>query len=92
MTSMLSMLFKSKNIDIDRLENACYNTFKNRNSEFNIQQLIELINKISLNPLMNERWNKYISQLNNQQKINFKTVTDSIMKLLELIKGKEHIK
>ncbi|UUM25491.1 nucleotidyl transferase AbiEii/AbiGii toxin family protein [Mycoplasmopsis agalactiae] len=77
--------FKSKNIDIDRLENACYNTFKNRNSEFNKQQLIELINKISLNTLMNERWNKYISQLNNQQEIDFKTVTDSIMKLLELI-------
>lgn len=29
-------VFKSKNIDIDRFENVCYNIFKNRNSEFNI--------------------------------------------------------
>lgn len=47
--------FKNKNIDINRLRDACHNTFKNRNSEFNIQQLIDLVNNISLNPLMNER-------------------------------------
>ncbi|TKA59662.1 Abortive infection protein AbiGII [Mycoplasmopsis bovis 8790] len=79
--------FKKMDIDINRLQNACYNTFKNRNSEFNIQQLLELITNIALNPLMNERWNKYISQLNNQQEMDFKTVTASIMKLLELIKA-----
>nr|WP_307925361.1 nucleotidyl transferase AbiEii/AbiGii toxin family protein [Mycoplasmopsis bovis] len=55
--------FKKKDIDINRLKDACYNTFKNRNSEFNIQQLLELITNIAFNPLMNERWKKYISQI-----------------------------
>ncbi|MBT1379725.1 nucleotidyl transferase AbiEii/AbiGii toxin family protein, partial [Mycoplasma bovis] len=65
------------------------NTFKNRNSEFNIQQLLELITNIAFNPLMNERWKKYISQIANQQEIDFKAITNSIIELLELIKAKE---
>ncbi|MBT1325832.1 nucleotidyl transferase AbiEii/AbiGii toxin family protein, partial [Mycoplasma bovis] len=81
--------FKKKDIDINRLKDACYNTFKNRNSEFNIQQLLELITNIAFNPLMNERWKKYISQIANQQEIDFKAITNSIIELLELIKAKE---
>nr|WP_318029256.1 nucleotidyl transferase AbiEii/AbiGii toxin family protein [Mycoplasmopsis bovis] len=74
--------FKKKDIDINRLKDACYNTFKNRNSEFNIQQLLELITNIAFNPLMNERWKKYISQIANQQEIDFKAITNSIIELL----------
>lgn len=81
--------FKKKDIDINRLKDACYNTFKNRNSEFNIQQLLGLITNIAFNPLMNERWKKYISQTANQQEIDFKAITNSIIELLELIKANE---
>lgn len=72
-----------ENVDIKMLKSAFDKTFKHRNFVFVKQSALELLDEISENKQMNDRWVSYAKNNNYASGLSFKNVVCSIKEWLE---------
>ncbi|AIZ55025.1 nucleotidyl transferase AbiEii/AbiGii toxin family protein [Mycoplasma mycoides] len=79
--------FKEFEIDYNILKCACLNTFKKRNTVFNIDLVLSLLNEINQLDIFELLWNNYRQKYFYAQKIEFKILIKSVIKFLEKLKN-----
>ncbi|WP_269471812.1 nucleotidyl transferase AbiEii/AbiGii toxin family protein [Mycoplasma mycoides] len=82
------LIYNLKRDDIDymTLKNACINTFKQRNSIFDKDDLLELLNKIKNSQSTHNLWTKQKNIYFYNKNIDFKFIIQSIIELIKNIK------
>ncbi|ACU78838.1 nucleotidyl transferase AbiEii/AbiGii toxin family protein [Mycoplasma mycoides] len=78
---------KEFEIDYNILKCACLNTFKKRNTVFNIDLILNLLNEINQLDIFKLLWNNYKQKYFYAQKIEFEILVESVIKLLEKLKS-----
>lgn len=76
-------LLKKEEINFDNLKNACINTFSYRDTDFNVDKILNTIDLIESNENILNRWKNYIKNQLNCSNINFEEV---ILNIRELVK------
>lgn len=76
---------KKEQIDYTNLRDACINTFNHRNTKFDIEDIIELLNILKNEKNIITRWNNYKKMFNYAQGIGFDEVVYSLIELLQSI-------
>ncbi|QVK06815.1 nucleotidyl transferase AbiEii/AbiGii toxin family protein [Mycoplasma mycoides subsp. capri] len=77
---------KKDDINYIMLKNACINTFRQRNSVFNKNDLLELLNKIKSSQSTHNLWAKQKNIYFYNKNIDFKFIIQSIIELIKNIK------
>lgn len=77
---------KKKEINTLTLREACERTFSFRNTEFNLEDINQLLEMIKTDNLFKNRWKVYSKKNTYVQGITFEEVVESAVKLLDLIK------
>ncbi|MDP4041724.1 nucleotidyl transferase AbiEii/AbiGii toxin family protein [Mycoplasma mycoides] len=78
---------KEFEIDYNILKCACLNTFKKRNTVFNIDLILNLLNELNQLDIFKLLWNNYKQKYFYAQKIEFEILVESVIKLLEKLKA-----
>ncbi len=78
------ILYKLKGNDIDfrTLKEACFNTFKYRKTDFNKENIFNLLDMLVEESKFHDRWKNYQKKFAYAQNLNFKDVIRSIKELV----------
>ena len=77
---------KKEEIDFERLEKACQNTFKHRSTIFNIDSILEVLNTLKAEKDLKIRWSSYQKRFSYAGEISFDDVIDTMIGLEKNIK------
>ena len=77
---------KKEEIDFERLEKACQNTFKHRSIIFNIDSILEVLNTLKAEKDLKIRWSSYQKRFSYAGEISFDDVIDTMIGLVKNIK------
>ncbi len=73
---------KKNEIDFNILKDACYNTFKHRDTEFNINKIIKMLDVLENEEVFYTRWKNYQKKFPYAQGIKFDEIIESIKELI----------
>ena len=76
---------KKEEIDFERLEKACQNTFKHRSTNFNIDSILEVLNTLKAEKDLKIRWSSYQKRFSYAGEISFDDVIDTMIELVKNI-------
>lgn len=76
---------KKEQIDYLHLKEACINTFKHRNTDFNIEDILDVLNILKEETSLLTRWNSYQKRFHYAQGIDFDKVIDTVIALVKNI-------
>ena len=74
---------KKDDIDFESLKKACQNTFKHRCTDFNIDSILGVLNKLKIEKDLEMRWNSYQKRFSYAEEIEFADVIDTAIELVE---------
>lgn len=77
---------KNKEVDTEALKKACIRTFSYRNTEFNIEKIISLMNELKTNEAFLKRWLAYSKKNIYVYDISFEEVLENGIKIIERMK------
>ena len=77
---------KKEEIDFERLKEACKNTFKHRNTDFNIDSILDVLVDLKTEKDLKTRWGSYQKRFSYAEEIDFDAVMDTIIDLVKNIK------
>lgn len=77
---------KKEEIDFKQLRKACQNTFKHRETLFNIENIFEVLDKLKSEQDLKTRWNSYQKRFSYAKEISFEAAIDTIVELVNKIK------
>ena len=77
---------KKEEIDFERLEKACQNTFKHRSTNFNIDSILDVLNTLKAEKDLKIRWSSYQKRFSYAGEISFDDVIDTMIGLVKNIK------
>lgn len=73
---------KKEQIDYLHLKEACINTFNHRNTDFNIENILDVLNILKEETSLLTRWNSYQKRFHYAQGIDFDNVIDTVIALV----------
>lgn len=76
---------KKEKIDYLHLKEACINTFKHRNTPFNIEDILGVLNLLKEEKSLSARWRSYQKRFLYAQGIDFEHVIDTVIALVKNI-------
>lgn len=74
---------KKKEIDFESLKKACQNTFKHRNTDFNIDSILDVLLNIKDERDIKTRWKSYKKQFSYAEEVSFDDVIHTAIELIE---------
>ncbi len=77
---------KKEEIDFETLKKACQNTFKHRNTDFNIDDILHIFQVLKDEQDLKTRWKSYQKRFNYAEKISFDDAIDAAIELIENIR------
>lgn len=76
---------KKKEIDFESLKKACQNTFKHRNTDFNIDGILDVLQNLKDENDTKTRWERYKKQFSYAE-VSFDDVIHTAIELIEKIR------
>lgn len=77
---------KKEEIDFGNLKKACQNTFKHRNTDFNIDSILDVLQNLKDEQDLKTRWKNYQKRFTYAEEVSFNDVISTAMELIEKIK------
>lgn len=77
---------KKRNINYKQLREACIRTFKYRDTNFNVENILGVLDVINLETDFKKRWDRYQEKFIYAKGISFDSILDTIDKLMNRIK------
>lgn len=74
---------KKKEIDFESLKKACQITFKHRNTDFNIDSILDVLQNIEDENDIKTRWERYKKQFSYAEEVSFDDVIHTAIELIE---------
>ena len=83
------ILINTKIDDLNRsnLIKAIKNTFKRRETNFDLEQFNEVINDLSNDNNMNNLWNEYISKNSYAKNVKFEDTINALKEIIEILES-----
>ena len=83
------ILINTKIDDLNRsnLIKAIRNTFKWRETNFDLEQFNEVINDLSDDNNMNNLWNEYVSKNSYAKNVKFEDTTNALKEIIEMLES-----
>ena len=73
---------KKKEIDYEKLDVACRNTFNHRSNKFNVADILNLLDTLKSEKDMLKYWDNYQDRFRYAKNISFHEVLDTIAELM----------
>ncbi|MGI6688835.1 MAG: nucleotidyl transferase AbiEii/AbiGii toxin family protein [Christensenellales bacterium] len=77
---------KKEEIDFGSLKKACQNTFKHRNTDFNIDSILGVLQNLKDEQDLKTRWKSYQKRFTYAEEVSFDDVISTAMELIEKIR------
>ena len=77
---------KKEEIDFGSLKKACQNTFKHRNTDFNIGSILGVLQNLKDEQDLKTRWKSYQKRFTYAEEVSFDDVISTAMELIEKIR------
>ncbi|WP_459129614.1 nucleotidyl transferase AbiEii/AbiGii toxin family protein [Guggenheimella bovis] len=77
---------KKEEIDFGSLKKACQNTFKHRNTDFNIDSILGVLQNLKDEQDLKTRWKSYKKRFTYAEEVSFDDVISTAMELIEKIR------
>ncbi len=77
---------KKEEIDFGSLKKACQNTFKHRNTDFNIDSILGVLQNLKDEQDLKTRWKSYQKRFTYAEEVSFDDVINTAMELIEKIR------
>ncbi|HHT67328.1 MAG TPA: nucleotidyl transferase AbiEii/AbiGii toxin family protein [Erysipelotrichaceae bacterium] len=77
---------KKDEIDFRNLKKACQNTFKHRNTDFNIDSILDVLQNLKDEQDLKTRWKSYQKRFTYAEKVSFDDVINTAIELIENIR------
>jgi predicted nucleotidyltransferase component of viral defense system len=77
---------KKEEIDFGNLKKACQNTFKYRNTDFNIDSILDVLQSLKDEQDLKTRWKSYQKQFTYAEEVSFDDVINTATELIEKIR------
>ena len=77
---------KKEEIDFGSLKKACQNTFKHRNTDFNIGSILGVLQNLKDEQDLKTRWKSYQKRFSYAEKVSFDDVINTAVELIEKIR------
>ena len=77
---------KKEEIDFGSLKKACQNTFKHRNTDFNIGSILDVLQNLKDEKDLKTRWKSYQKRFTYAEEVSFDDVISTAMELIEKIR------
>ncbi len=77
---------KKAEIDFGSLKKACQNTFKHRNTDFNIDSILGVLQNLKDEQDLKTRWKSYQKRFTYAEEVSFDDVISTAMELIEKIR------
>ncbi len=77
---------KKEEIDFGSLKKACQNTFKHRNTDFNIDSILGVLQNLKDEQDLKTRWKSYQKRFTYSKEVSFDDVINTAMELIEKIR------
>ena len=77
---------KKEEIDFGSLKKACQNTFKHRNTDFNIDSILGVLQNLKDEQDLKTRWKSYQKRFAYAEEVSFDDVISTAMELIEKIR------
>lgn len=77
---------KKNEINFDVLKTACINTFEYRNTEFDVDSIIGVLESLKSDQEFYYRWKNYQKRFIYADNINFDTIIDTAVRLVNKIR------
>lgn len=78
---------KMNELNKNNLINAIKNTFKRRETNFNLEQFNEVINDLSDDNNMSNLWNEYISKNSYTKNVKFEDTINALKEIIEILES-----
>lgn len=77
---------RKEEIDFGNLKEACQNTFKYRNTDFNIDRILDVLHDLKDEKDLQTRWKSYQKRFSYAAEISFDDVVDTAIEVIENIR------
>jgi predicted nucleotidyltransferase component of viral defense system len=77
---------KKEEIDFVSLKKACRNTFRHRNTDFNIDSIFDVLQNLKDEQDLKTRWKSYQKRFSYAEKVSFDDVINTAVELIEKIR------
>ena len=77
---------RKEEIDFGNLKEACQNTFKYRNTDFNIDRILDVLHDLKDEKDLQTRWKSYQKRFSYAAEISFDDVIDTAIEVIENIR------
>ncbi|MGI6334432.1 MAG: nucleotidyl transferase AbiEii/AbiGii toxin family protein [Saccharofermentanales bacterium] len=77
---------RKKEIDFESLKRACQNTFKYRNTDFNIEHILDVLQDLKDEEDLKIRWKSYQKRFSYAEEFSFEDVIGTAVKVIENIR------
>ena len=83
------ILINTKNDDLNRsnLAKAIKNTFKRRETNFDLEQFNEVINSLKDDNTMNNLWNEYVFKNSYEKNVKFEDTINALKQIIEILES-----
>ena len=74
---------KKEKINLEHLKEACQNTFKHRNTDFNVDSILDTLSILKLEKDLKIRWKSYQKRFSYAEEVSFDELIDTVIKVVK---------